>query len=206
MKIIGLNASPRINGNGRSAISKILDDARKAGYETELIDLNLLNMSPCQSCNFCKTHAGLCFLDDDMLELTRKLKKADAFVLASPIYFSQINAQATTFINRLYSFFQTEMVQKHGESYVVTVTNIYDYDIVDSDKLKKIKAGIILTQGLKDENEYTEYINSGIFDQINLLFDLKDVIVLPDSNIPGIINDRNEDLDKISQLSKKLLD
>ena len=206
MKIIGLNASPRINGNCQMATNKILKQAEQLGYETELINLNLLDIKPCQSCNFCKKHAGLCAIDDDMQDLHKKIKEADAFILAAPIYFSQLNAQATTFINRLYAFFQTEMLQQDGESYIVTIKNIYDYDIIDSDALKKIKAGIIITQGMENEEEYTQYINSGIFEQINLLFNLKNITVLTDTNIPGIIEKREEQLDKIEKFTKKLME
>lgn len=205
MKILAFNASPRLNGNCRAAIEKIAEHAKEKGAQLEIIDLNLANIKPCLSCNFCKTHAGLCMIDDDMQEYRKKIAESDAIVLAAPIYFSQINAQATTFINRLYSFFQTEMVQQEGESYVVTVTNIYDYDIENSEQLKQIKAGIIITQGIKDESKYEKYLDSGIFDQINLLFDLKDVIVLGDTNVPGIIKERPEQLEKISSLAEKLI-
>lgn len=205
MKIVGFNASPRKNGNSRLAIEKILNYGKENNAEVELIDLNEMNITPCQSCNYCKTHAGLCVLDDDMQDIRKKIIECDAFVLAAPIYFSQMNAQASTFINRLYAFFQTEMIQKQGESYVVTVTNIYDYDIKDSEKLKNIKSAVIITQGMSDETEYGNYLNSGIFDQINLLFDLKDVIVLPDMNVPGIIEERQDDLEKIEKLAEKII-
>ncbi|MBE6494678.1 MAG: flavodoxin family protein [Methanosphaera stadtmanae] len=206
MKILGFNASPRLEGNCRLSVNKVLEYAKTLGYETELIDLNLLDIKPCLSCNFCKAHAGLCMLDDDMQDIRRKIREADALILAAPIYFSQLNAQATLFINRLYAFYQTEMLQAKGESYIVTIKNIYDYDILDSDVLKNIKAGVIITQGLENEEEYSKYIESGIFDQLNFLFNLKDILVLTDTNEPGIVGKRDEQLAKIDNFAKTVLE
>lgn len=206
MKIVALNASPRLNGNCRTALEKVIEYAQNNDAEVEIIDLNIANIKPCQSCNYCKAHAGLCMIDDDMQEIHKKIIESDAFILAAPIYFSQMNAQANMFINRLYSFFQTEMLQQEGESYIVTISNIYDYDIKDSEKLKKIRAGIIVTQGLENIHEYDSYLASGVLAQIDLLFDLKDVVVLNDTNVPGIIEQRPEQLDKIKVLTEKLIE
>nr|WP_302290941.1 NAD(P)H-dependent oxidoreductase [Methanosphaera stadtmanae] len=144
-------------------------------------------------------------LDDDMQDIKRKITDCDAIILVAPIYFSQINAQATVFINRLYSFFQTEYVQKYENGYVVSVNDFNDFEIINSDKLKNIKISIILTQGEKDTTDTEKYIESGLFNQLNLLFDVKDVEILPDNNEPGIVKDKKDQIEVIEKVAKNLI-
>ena len=205
MKIIGFNASPRFTGNGKVISNKVLSMAREKGFDTEFIDLSTAHIKPCQSCNYCKTHAGICILDDDMQDIKRKITDCDAIILVAPIYFSQINAQATVFINRLYSFFQTEYVQKYENGYVVSVNDFNDFEIINSDKLKNIKISIILTQGEKDTTDTEKYIESGLFNQLNLLFDVKDVEILPYNNEPGIVKDKKDQIEVIEKVAKNLI-
>ena len=40
-------------------------------------------------------------LDDDMAELTRKVKDADGVIMSSPVYFGDMTGLAKSFIDRL---------------------------------------------------------------------------------------------------------
>lgn len=205
MKILGFNASPRFIGNGKYATNKVLNIAKENGAEVEFIDLNSAHIKPCQSCNYCKTHAGLCILDDDMQDIRRKIKESDALVLVAPIFFSQLNAQAILFIDRLYAFFHTEYVQEYENGYVVSFNDMSDFEIIDSDALKKIKASVIITQGDKDKDKCKNYIECGVFDQLKMLFDFKDVVVLPDNNMPNSIKDKKDQIEIIEKVAEKLI-
>jgi len=99
MKILGINASPRIGGNTDILLDKVLEGAETKGASTEKIILNKLKFSPCQECENMPDD-GSCIVQDDMQGLYKKIKEADALVLASPIFFGSLSAQAKMMIDR----------------------------------------------------------------------------------------------------------
>ncbi len=99
MKVLGIAGSPRRGGNTDRLLAEVMKGAASRGAEAETIVLNDLNIAPCQHCNTCY-EAGKCKYDDDMQMVYRKLANADRIVLASPIHFMGVTAQAKTMIDR----------------------------------------------------------------------------------------------------------
>jgi multimeric flavodoxin WrbA len=102
MKIIGLSASPRKEGNTAWAINKILEGAKDQGAEIQSFYSSDLAIKPCKACLGCKQSDG-CVINDDMQQLYDALGQADALVLGSPVYMGQMSAQAKIFTDRLYA-------------------------------------------------------------------------------------------------------
>lgn len=102
MKIIGITASPRENGNTVTLVKKSLENASSKGAKTEHIDLAKLTIHPCKGCNYCKAHET-CVQKDDFASVIEKINAADAILMGSPVYFFDITAQEKIFIDRLYS-------------------------------------------------------------------------------------------------------
>lgn len=102
MKAIGIVGSPRKNGNVDTLVQTVLDGAKEAGYQTEKYNLNEMNYSGCQACNYCKGH-DQCRLDDDVSKLLGAIAEADAVVFGSPIYFSQFTGQFRLMEDRMFS-------------------------------------------------------------------------------------------------------
>jgi multimeric flavodoxin WrbA len=99
MKILGINGSPRIGGNTDILLDKALEGAKNSGAQTEKIILNSLNFTPCQECENLRDD-GSCIIEDDMQPLYKKIEGADALILASPIFFGSLSAQAKMMIDR----------------------------------------------------------------------------------------------------------
>jgi len=99
MFILGINGSPRIGGNTDILLDKALDGARGKGADIEKIILNTLKFSPCQECKNTRDD-GICIIEDDMQLVYKKVKKADAIILASPIFFGSLSAQMKMMIDR----------------------------------------------------------------------------------------------------------
>ncbi len=99
MKVLGIAASPRRQGNTEILLDKALEGAREAGAETGKIILNELHFSPCQECGGCDK-TGICTVNDDMQEIFRQIDSADAIIVASPIFFGSIAAQLKMMIDR----------------------------------------------------------------------------------------------------------
>ena len=105
MKVIALNGSPRKKWNTATLLEKALEGAASQGAETELIHLYDLNFKGCISCFACKTKGGKsygrCAVKDDMTPVFRKIEKADAIILGSPIYFGNVSGEMRSFMERL---------------------------------------------------------------------------------------------------------
>ncbi len=100
MKVIGIVGSPRANGNTEFMVKTTLEKIESENIETELITLYDKDINFCVGCDACKK-SNECVIDDDMAELTEKVKEADGIIMSSPVYFGDMTGLAKTFIDRL---------------------------------------------------------------------------------------------------------
>jgi multimeric flavodoxin WrbA len=102
--ILVLMSSPRKKGNSATLAGKIADGAESQGAKTETVFLHELDIAPCQSCYACqKQDSTGCAIDDDMQKLYPKLIRADSWVIASPVYWFNMSAQAKLFMDRCFA-------------------------------------------------------------------------------------------------------
>lgn len=108
MKVIALNASPRLIGNTSNVLNELLDEIEKEGIETEHIQLYGYDLCSCNDCRSCEIRGdGRCIMEDDELNnLMDKLRKADGLILASPCYFGACSTQMKIFMERAGLAFQ----------------------------------------------------------------------------------------------------
>jgi multimeric flavodoxin WrbA len=102
MKVIALNASARKNGNTAILLNTVLDELKKEGIETELIQTGGKTIHGCRACYKCFENADKhCVLKSDMLnDMMDKMVAADGILLGSPTYFSDVTANMRAFIER----------------------------------------------------------------------------------------------------------
>jgi len=99
LKVLGLSGSPRRGGNTDILLSEVMRGAASRGAEVKTIILNDLNIAACQHCDAC-LEMGRCKVEDDMQVVYRELEQADRLVVASPIHFMGVTAQAKAMIDR----------------------------------------------------------------------------------------------------------
>ena len=99
IKVLAFNGSPRKGGNTATLLAALAQGVTAAGGEIETVPVCDLNIQPCNACGGCDD-SGECVLVDDMTELYDKITAADRVVLASPIYFYGITAQAKALVDR----------------------------------------------------------------------------------------------------------
>lgn len=87
MYVIGISGSPRANGNTKTLLEVVL---KATGGDTKLIELKGLQVAPCDGCESCRRSFS-CHLHDDMEGVYDELKRCDAMVWASPVYFGTIS-------------------------------------------------------------------------------------------------------------------
>jgi len=103
-QVLVILGSPRRKGNSSTLAARISRGAKSAGAEVETLFLQGLKISPCRGCDTCqKDDSKGCAIKDDMQEIYPKLIKADAWVIASPVYWFTMSAQTKTFMDRCYA-------------------------------------------------------------------------------------------------------
>jgi len=111
MRVIGISGSPRRGGNTDLLLAEVMKGATSKGAEVKTIILNDLEISPCQHCDAC-FEAGVCKVKDDMQMVYKELEKADRIVLASPLHFRGVSAQAKAMIDRCQALWARKYILK----------------------------------------------------------------------------------------------
>ncbi|MFC2047699.1 flavodoxin family protein [Chloroflexota bacterium] len=99
MKAIGVVGSPRKGGNTEILTRHTLEAIKEEGLTTELIRLAGRDIRPCNACMVCRRDEW-CPIEDDLFPLYTKLKKADAIILSSPVYYGSATALLKAFMER----------------------------------------------------------------------------------------------------------
>jgi multimeric flavodoxin WrbA len=111
MKILGIHGSPRKGGNSDVLLNTALKGAEEAGAETSLIRCGKLNVSGCLECGSCDK-TGQCVVKDEMQQVYPKLLEAEVIILAAPMFFYGIPAQAKALIDRCQAMWNKRMIEK----------------------------------------------------------------------------------------------
>lgn len=111
-KIVTLLGSPRANGNSAVIAGRFMETAKTYGAETKTYSLNKLNFRGCQACMMCKDKLDRCALQDDLEPVLDDIRDADVLVLATPVYFADVTAQMKMFIDRTFSYFVPDFLNK----------------------------------------------------------------------------------------------
>lgn len=92
-------------------LDKSLEGAKAAGAEVEKIYLNKLKYRGCQECPDVLTD-GNCRVKDDMQEVIKKILKADAVIIPSPIFFGSVTGQLKCMIDRFQCYWMGKYIHK----------------------------------------------------------------------------------------------
>jgi len=190
MKVLGIMGSPRKQSNTDLLLDRALEGAREAGAETEKVLVSKLKISPCLEIYAC-VKDGNCPIKDDMLPLYDKLVEADHVILASPIFFYSITAQAKALVDRSQALWARKHVlgmgkddkrerrgafisvgatkgEKLFEGAVLTVKYFFD-------AINVKYSGDVLVRGVDDKGQITEHPSA-----LQHAFRLGQQLVLPD--------------------------
>ena len=100
MKVLAINGSPRKEGNTAQMLNTVLEVCAKSGLEVELYQAGGRAVHGCRACGSCGTNLGQCAIDDWINEIYPKMKAADAIVIGSPTYFSDLTPETKAIIDR----------------------------------------------------------------------------------------------------------
>jgi multimeric flavodoxin WrbA len=102
MKVVAFNGSARKKGNTAMLLKLVLDEIKKEGIKTELIQLAGKPLQGCTACYKCfKNKNQRCAVRKDSLnDYIVKMLDADGILLGSPTYFSDVSASMKALIER----------------------------------------------------------------------------------------------------------
>lgn len=103
MNVLAFNCSPNAdNGNTALILNPFLEGLRSAGADVDLFFTKQLKIRPCAGdlhCWFQKP--GVCIHKDDMADLYPRLRAADIWVFATPVYFDGVSGPMKNLMDRL---------------------------------------------------------------------------------------------------------
>jgi multimeric flavodoxin WrbA len=102
MKVLGINGSPRKQGNTADMIRTVFEDLETEGIDTEFYQLGGKIWRGCTGCRTCfERQDETCrYGDDGMNEIIAKMKGAEGIVIGSPTYFADLTAEVKALIDR----------------------------------------------------------------------------------------------------------
>ena len=111
IKVLGIYGSPRKGGNSDTLLDKILEGAAANGAETKTVRASALKISGCLECGGCDK-TGECVVKDGMQEVYPLFDWAEVIVLAGPIFFYSLPAQAKALIDRAQAHWARRLLNK----------------------------------------------------------------------------------------------
>jgi len=105
MTVLMISGSRNPDGQAARAANAILAGIANASCGVERVFLPALSIERCRQCNdngwgLCREE-GRCVIDDDFGNLVAKIRTADAIIVATPVYFSDLSESLRGFLDRL---------------------------------------------------------------------------------------------------------
>lgn len=99
-KVILLSGSPRAKSNTVDVLKACAEAIEANGVETEILTLRGKNIKSCVACGKCG-ETGNCVLNDGLEEIIEKIKEADGFIPAAPVYFGTARGDIMSALQRI---------------------------------------------------------------------------------------------------------
>jgi len=158
--IVVLSGTPRKDGNSAKLAEAFIEGAEAAGKEITIFRVAGLQIGGCRGCEYCFRNQSVCVQQDDMPPILDALRKADALVLVSPVYYFSVTAQLKLAIDRFYALYNQGMPVKRAallmtcgdDSEAAAASSISMFRQI-STLLKWEEAGVIIAPGLHNPGE-----------------------------------------------------
>ena len=178
MKIIALQASPRVGGNCDILMDEMIKGAEENGVEVTKYYLEKENIAPCKACMYCAENPD-CVRDDDGNKILNEMVEADGVIFSTPIYYGQMSAQGKLIIVRFFWIGQ------------------------NPDKSLSGKAALIFTEN-QPEGTYEDYIQLTKASPFEFMgYDVIGYVDAGSAGPAGAVNEQENKLKEAYELGKK---
>ena len=104
LRVVAFTSSPRVDGNSRVLADALLEGARSAGHETDLVHLPAMIDGLLRDCRTCRGEDGVCGIADGMPEAFERYLGADVVVYATPLWWYGMSSWMKAFLDRFFCF------------------------------------------------------------------------------------------------------
>jgi len=104
MKVIGINGSPKQDGNTWHALTGVGKQLQENGIDFEIIHVGNKTVRGCMACGTCAHNKDeKCSISTDPVnEWIQQIKQADGIILGSPVYYAGIAGTMKCFLDRAF--------------------------------------------------------------------------------------------------------
>ena len=99
-KVILLSGSPRKDSNTIDVLKVCAEAIEAEGVETEIVSLRGMKIQSCIACGKC-AEKGNCILPDGLDEIIEKIRGAEGFIPAAPVYFGTARGDIMSALQRI---------------------------------------------------------------------------------------------------------
>lgn len=99
-KVLVITTSLRAKSNSDILAARLIEGAKDAGHEVEVISLKGKTIKYCIGCFACQK-TQKCIQKDDAIVIAEKVKNADTLVFVTPIYYYEMSGQMKALLDRM---------------------------------------------------------------------------------------------------------
>lgn len=103
--ILAVSATPRRGGNSDRMAEAMVEQARKAGAEAELIRLRDYSFDSCIGCEACRKDKACTGLKDGFQLIYPLIEEARGLILVTPVHTYNVTVMMKAFIDRMYCYY-----------------------------------------------------------------------------------------------------
>jgi len=107
MKTLIINGSPRKNGDTMALIKELTNELEGEIYR---FDVYCEDIKACIDCRYCWQNEG-CIINDKMQDIYSLLDEVDNFIIASPLYFSELTGELLSFASRFQTYYAQQNIR-----------------------------------------------------------------------------------------------
>jgi multimeric flavodoxin WrbA len=101
MTILAINGSPRPTGNTSIMLGWVTEALNAEGFKTRTVGEAADPVQGCTACGMCGiTKDGVCIHQDVISDISPQMAEAEAIILGSPVYFSDLTPWLKALIDR----------------------------------------------------------------------------------------------------------
>ncbi len=122
LKAVTLITSSHRNGHAKMIVDRLTIGIEDNGGSNEVLFMDDFDIDYCKGCRKCTNGKG-CVLNDDFNKIMDKVREADYFIFAAPVFYNDIAGHAIMFLNRFGSIGESPELEMKEKKAALLVTH-----------------------------------------------------------------------------------
>lgn len=133
-KALIIMGSHKRRGYTYDVVAELVEALFEREIQTEVLDINQLEIEHCLDCGHCSKHFGRCVIADDMKKVYNSFMNVKYIIFASPVYFNNITSKLKTLVDRCQVLFMCQYAHQKpfrtmaGKGFVISLAGAPSYE------------------------------------------------------------------------------